>query len=240
VLAAILAVLVARAAVTYGLGALGNRLSGRWGDPIPWRWLHVLNWGGLRGAIALALALSLPAALGDSRELVKVMTFGVVLFTLVVQSMTMRPLLRRLGILERDPVRVEYQTRHARLLAFRAAALHLDEMHRDGLLSENAWEVLRPQLQARVEQMGLDLRALQRTYPRLEDEELANARHELLRAERSALQTMQRNGVITEEVYEKLVTEVDAALSADRASEEEPQLESNQSEPRDGRTPPAA
>ena len=55
------------------------------------RWLHVLNWSGLRGAIALALALSLPAALGEGREMVQVMAFGVVLFTLVVQSTTMRP-----------------------------------------------------------------------------------------------------------------------------------------------------
>ncbi len=141
----------------YGLGWLGNRLGRRFGEPIPWRWLHVLNWGGLRGAIALALALSLPAALGDERELLQVMAFGVVLFTLVVQSMTMRPLLRKLGIVERDPVRLEYQTRHARLMAFRAAALHLDAMQREGLLSENAWEALRPQLQARVEQMGVDV-----------------------------------------------------------------------------------
>ena len=60
VLLAIGAVLVSRAVVAYGLGWIHNRLT----DPVPWRWLHVLNWGGLRGAIALALALSLPAASG--------------------------------------------------------------------------------------------------------------------------------------------------------------------------------
>ena len=64
VLWAILAVLAAHAVVAYGLGWIHNRLT----DPIPWRWLHVLNWGGLRGAIALALALSLPAALGPQRS----------------------------------------------------------------------------------------------------------------------------------------------------------------------------
>ncbi|MBK6430295.1 Na+/H+ antiporter [Candidatus Amarolinea dominans] len=54
---AIVAVLAARSIVTYSLGWVVNRFS----DPLPLRWLHVLNWGGLRGAIALALALSLPA-----------------------------------------------------------------------------------------------------------------------------------------------------------------------------------
>ena len=215
VLAAILAVLAARTVVTYSLGWLGNRFGGRIAEPIPMRWLHVLNWSGLRGAIALALALSLPAALGEGREMVQVMAFGVVLFTLVVQSTTMRPLLRRLGLLERDPVRMEYETRHARLLAFRAAALHLDSMHRDGLLSETAWELLQPQLRARVEQMGLDVRTLQRAYPQLEHEELAGARQELLRAQRSALQSLQRDGAIPEEVFEKLMSEIDAVLTAE-------------------------
>ena len=92
----------------------------------------------------------------------------------VLQSMTMKPLLRRLGITARDPVRLEYETRHARLLVFRAAAVHLDEMQRDGLLSQNAWEMLKPQLLGRVEQMSLDVRSLQRAHPELAQEELAH------------------------------------------------------------------
>ena len=215
VLAAIFAVLVSRAIVTYGLGWVGNRLGGRVGEPIPWRWLHVLNWGGLRGAIALALALSLPPALGSGRGLVQVMAFGVVLFTLVFQSMTMRPLLRRLKIGERDPVRVEYQTRHARLTAFRAAATHLESMFNDGLLSQGVWEALRPRLLARAQQMGVDMRTLQQEHPELEQDEFTRARRELLRAQRSALQTLQRSGAVPNEVFEKLVSEVDSALTTD-------------------------
>ena len=109
------------------------------------------------------------------------MAFGVVLFTLVVQSMTMKPLLRRLGIAVRDPIQVEYEMRHARMLAFRAAALHLDEMQREGFLSEHAWEVLRPELLARVDQLALDVRALQGAHPELATKELDTARRELLR-----------------------------------------------------------
>jgi len=210
VLGAIAAVLVARAVVTYGLGWLGNRFS----EPMPRRWLHVLNWGGLRGAIALALALSLPAALGPEREMVRVMAFGVVLFTLVVQGMTMKPLLRWLSITVRDPVQSEYELRHARMLAFRAAAIQLDNMQRDGFLSENAWEVLRPELLSRVEQMALGVRALQQAYPALALDEIQRARREVLRAERSALRTLQRDGVISLEVFEKLVAEVDVDLDA--------------------------
>ena len=114
---------------------------------------------------------------------------------------------------------MEYETRHARLTAFRAAALHLDGMHRDGLLSETAWEVLQPQLRAEVEKMGLDVRTLQQAHPELKDEELAGARQELLRAQRSALQSLQRDGAIPEEVFEKLTSEIDAVLSVEPASD---------------------
>ena len=78
ILWAILAVLVARVIVVYGLGWAANRLA----EPVPLRWQHVLGWGGLRGAISLALVLSLPTTFGSDRELLQVMAFGVVLFTL--------------------------------------------------------------------------------------------------------------------------------------------------------------
>jgi monovalent cation:H+ antiporter, CPA1 family len=57
---------------------------------------HVLFWGGLRGALALALALSLPADLADRNTIITV-TFAVVAFSVLVQGLTITPLLRRLG-----------------------------------------------------------------------------------------------------------------------------------------------
>ncbi|WP_363351549.1 sodium:proton antiporter [Methylocystis echinoides] len=71
---------------------------------LPSRWIiafpeqHVLWWGGLRGALGLALALSLPAALPLRDEIV-VVTFGVVGFSIVVQGLTMPILLQRFGFL---------------------------------------------------------------------------------------------------------------------------------------------
>ena len=48
--------------------------------------IRILTWGGLRGGISVALALSLPA--GAERELVLTMTYGVVVFSILVQGMT--------------------------------------------------------------------------------------------------------------------------------------------------------
>ena len=57
---------------------------------------HILFWGGLRGALALALALGLPPEI-EHREQIITAAFGVVAFSIFAQGLTMTPLLRRLG-----------------------------------------------------------------------------------------------------------------------------------------------
>jgi monovalent cation:H+ antiporter, CPA1 family len=87
-------VLLSRAVSVYPLCLLFLRSS----RPISMAEQHVLWWGGLRGALALALALSLPHTV-PLRDAIVVATFGVVAFSIVIQGLTMPPLLRRLGFL---------------------------------------------------------------------------------------------------------------------------------------------
>lgn len=56
--------------------------------------VKILVWGGLRGGISVALALSLPA--GESRELIVFLTYVIVVFSIVVQGLTIGPLIRKL------------------------------------------------------------------------------------------------------------------------------------------------
>lgn len=57
----------------------------------------LVNWGGLKGSLSIALALSLPASF-DGRETILVLTFSVVLFSLVIQGLTIKPLIKVLGL----------------------------------------------------------------------------------------------------------------------------------------------
>jgi CPA1 family monovalent cation:H+ antiporter len=93
-LTAVVVVLLGRGLTIYPLSLLFLR--SRW--TISLREQHILWWGGLRGALALALALSMPPILPLRDEIV-VVTFGVVAFSIVVQGLTMPLLLRRLGFL---------------------------------------------------------------------------------------------------------------------------------------------
>jgi CPA1 family monovalent cation:H+ antiporter len=91
----IAAVLVARAVTVYGLAPAITRLPGA--EPIDGPTRFVLFWGGLRGAVALALVLSLPTSF-PSADLLVVLAVGVVLFTLLSGGLTMRPLMHALGL----------------------------------------------------------------------------------------------------------------------------------------------
>ena len=206
---AIFAVFVARMVVVYGLSYISNRVA----EPISASWQHVLSWGGLRGAICLALVLSLPASFGTQAELLQVMTFGVVLFTLLVQGTTMSPLIRRLKIVSRTDAQVQYETAHARLASLRAADTRLDQMHNEGLISSHAWERLKPFVAQRAAALAEAVRLTMRADPSLEAEELNTGWREILRAQRSAFLGLRRDGVISEDVFDTLTTEIDAQLT---------------------------
>ena len=201
---AISAVLVTRALTVYTLP--------RFKFPLPRSWLHVLNWGGLRGAICLALALSLPESLGSTRSTIQVMAFGVVLFTLLVQGLSMETLVHKLKIMQRNELQDEYERRHARAVTARTAYTHLERRYRQGLISEHVWLTLSPILEQRTQALSKAVKEILIQEPALEEEELNISRREYLRAKRSTLNSLRRDGVISDEIYEQLAAEIDTAL----------------------------
>ena len=93
---AIVGILVGRAVVVYLVLGGASRLAVRPGlaEHLPAAWLHVMFWAGLRGAVAVAMALSLPADIPQRGSLQEI-TFGVVLFTLLVQGTTVGQVIDR-------------------------------------------------------------------------------------------------------------------------------------------------
>lgn len=201
----ILAVLVARAVVVYGFSWVGKG--------IPSKYKHVLYWGGLRGAISLALSLSLPSALGDAQAEIQSLAFGVVLFTLLFQGMTMKPLIMKMNLIQRSEVKKEYENRQARTFMARASYEHLKGMYEDGLLSKHIWDVFSKPLEEHAEALAHSITKTMHDEPGMETEELNNALREILQTQRSALHALLREGRISEETYTKLINEVDTAIT---------------------------
>jgi CPA1 family monovalent cation:H+ antiporter len=92
---AYLAVTVARFGIIFVVVGLLSRTEER----VPKNWKWPLSWGGLRGALSMVLALSLPADF-PQRNLLIAMTFGVVVLSILVQGLTIASMLRRLNIRE--------------------------------------------------------------------------------------------------------------------------------------------
>ncbi|HEX8118373.1 MAG TPA: hypothetical protein VF521_13940, partial [Pyrinomonadaceae bacterium] len=146
------------------------------------------------------------------REVLRVMTFGVVLFTLLAQGTTMSFVMRRLGLVRRDEAALEQERRRARLMALNAARARLDKRYREGMISKAAWEQIERELNQEIRRAHEAQRELLRERPELHAEEVEDARREGLRAQRAQLSSLLSDGVISEAVYGEMVAEVDAAL----------------------------
>jgi CPA1 family monovalent cation:H+ antiporter len=100
----------------------------------PAAWLVVTGWTGMRGVIALAAAMSLPQVMPDGapfpqRNLIVLLTFCAILATLVLQGLTLAPLIRFLGLAGGAGTNAEEQ--QARRVAIGSALAHLERIRRD-------------------------------------------------------------------------------------------------------------
>jgi Na+/H+ antiporter len=175
-------------------------------DPIPsWRAIGLVAWIAMRGIVSLAAALALPETF-PFRDQIILVTFAVILSTLVVQGLSLIPLIRWLD-LDEDTT-LELEEARAREDAARAALARLDQ------LSTAPWP--RPEDVERLR--AIHTQRIRRASPiDLGDcEETAQAqaalrrlRHETITAERRALLGLRDRDVISDEVFHRLEQELD-------------------------------
>ena len=209
---AVAAVLLARAIVVYGLGLIVLPLP----PVLPLRWLHVLFWAGMRGALSLAVVLSLPLEL-PARALLLNLTYGVVLFSLLVQGLTMRPLLAWLGLIADDQQRQIYHARRAELLLLRAGLRELRRLEEDAVLSPRVYAQLDAQYRVDGAQVETALEGLYQHQSAFEAEEQRSTQIHLLQVERSTLQELRRQGLVDDDTSRKLAESLDTRLMAARS-----------------------
>jgi CPA1 family monovalent cation:H+ antiporter len=209
-----LPILTAYAAVTLGRGLviLGvTALLRRTRERIPWRWTTILTWSGLRGALSMVLALSLPIGFRE-RSLLITMTFGVVLLTILLQGTTMGPLLKRAGLVTRAEHRRDLEEARGRALSARAALSEIDRMRQEVAAAPDVLESAREGYESRVRDAEGAMRRLHDGTGRLHAEENREVRRRLLMAEKTALLEAGQKGILGEEAFAKTAADVDARL----------------------------
>jgi CPA1 family monovalent cation:H+ antiporter len=170
----------------------------------------VVAWCGMRGTVTLAAALALPADC-PHRDLILFTSFLVVLGTLVVQGLTLKPLMARLGLEQDDAV--EREVRLARLETLRAGADALA----GGTVGSEATDLLRRKYQVRLEQAEtrVDGPRSGAEAPNRE-REYVTAAQAAMAAERRRLSALRADGIIGDDAFHKVEEELDRAeLSAE-------------------------
>ena len=116
-----------------------------------WREALILGWTGMRGGVSLAAALALPLAI-TGRDLIILLTFGVILVTLVVQGLSLPALIQRLAVV--DPGQVANEERDARLAAHRAVLAFLESEDVPTGITPEQLEHLQSFYQRRIEHVS--------------------------------------------------------------------------------------
>jgi CPA1 family monovalent cation:H+ antiporter len=201
------AVLLGRVLSVYPLTPISNLIAPR----VPQRWQHVLVWGGLRGSLSLALALSLPPTFPYRGDILN-WTFGVVALSIIVQGLTIKPLLRllRMSIISRDE---EYDRARVQQIAASAAREELDQMLQQHLISTPAYNQLRINLDSRVAEAEGKLAQIFVVDESIAAGELDMARIRLLSAERDSIQRSVHDGLVSAQTAASMIDAAERELS---------------------------
>jgi CPA1 family monovalent cation:H+ antiporter len=189
-----------------------RNLVGRGGEISTRGWRLALAWSGVRGSLALAAVLSLPSktdtgAPFPGRDLIVLITLIVIVATLVIQGLTLQPLMRLLGL--NDPERARQEEAHARTRAAEAALERLEEVAREHDLPEPTRKWLEREYAFRRDRYAAQ--AENGGDAKLEDrnQRLAEADEELLAAARNAVIELEARGDIRADVAQRVLRDLD-------------------------------
>ncbi len=183
-------------------------------DPMPpWSALFLISWTGMRGIVTLAAALALPVTTSSGvpfpfRSEIILISFTVILATLVLQGLSLPPIIRLIHLKEDDGL--EQEETLAREHAATAALNRLDQVITENWVSLEQVERVRLRYIQRLERL---------TRASLAEEQLSTStaetvqrlQHEAMTAERMALIGLRDNGTISDEVLHRLEQELDVA-----------------------------
>jgi len=206
----ILVLWMARAIMIFLTGRIINRKE----KAISKKWQIIMWWGGLRGAIPIAMALSIPLFLDNAgtipfpyRDTILAVTFGVVLGTLLIQGLTLRPLLKGLGFYASTKKEAEKEEKEISVL-LRDSMDELSTLRNDGELSNKGYEILIARYSQANSQLLTELGMLINEHGFVPKDEYSFAVKETLETKKDAVKDAWEKGIISGVTGEKLISEL--------------------------------
>jgi CPA1 family monovalent cation:H+ antiporter len=196
------ALIATRAIAIYLFGAISNQITQ---VDLSLKEQTVLWWGGLRGAVSIALALSLPNTFPE-RETVISVVFGVVLFTLLVQGLTVEPLLSQLNLIGDQPLRQKLAEQLARRTALKRVLKYLLKVEDRPGIDLEFCRYQESLIKGEISQIESAMEKLQEEHPNLREFATEQLKEELLAVEAEAYAEMVRVGRLNQELSPLLET----------------------------------
>ena len=208
VIAAYVAITIARGAVIYSMGALLSRSRAR----MPWSWNFVLIWGGIRGALSMVLALSLPQHF-PFREILINLVFGVVLLTILIQGLSISPVARALGVLNRRlHLPADFEMQRMRITMAQMGLQEIDRLRYEGVRDPRALDALT----AYCSQESEDAKDLLSRLDIADEDrfrtDFSRSYRRLLTIQKQQLLDARQESLIGHENFERLTADIDARL----------------------------
>ena len=202
ILIAIAAVVVTRLLGVLGLSLISNTVAN---SQISLREQAVLWWGGLRGSVAIAVALSVPESIAARQEIIDIV-FGVVLFTLLVQGLTTQFVLKGLDLIGDQPQRQEYAELVSRQIALKRVLKELQNADDFPDVNPELFRYKQELVEGQLSSVKDKLIELLREYPTLQ--EVANQKFDqaVLDIEADTYAELIRLGRLEENLVPLLVT----------------------------------
>ncbi len=207
------AIVLVRFAWMFGSSYLPRLLSRTFRHETPWQHTALIAWTGMRGADSLAGALAIPFALPNGerfpgRDLILLLTFCVIFGTLVLQGLSLSPLIRWLKVVD-DRVS-EKEERSARLKANEAAMARLEEMRSSSHLRPEIVEHLRTEYADRIRQLRNEP-LQEESGTRLFSADFEELAREALETERQTVIQLRNEEQLDNQAFRRIQRDIDLA-----------------------------
>ncbi|MFD2638633.1 cation:proton antiporter [Piscibacillus salipiscarius] len=173
----------------------------------PLKFKHALNWGGLKGSLSIALALSLPTDF-DGREDILVLTLSAVLFSLIVQGLTIKPLIKMVGIIQKDEGVKDYEEVIASIYRYETAIHDWEDMQRKSFITREELEELKNNYQEKLKKLYEQLEQLYEQYPEIKIKHIRSAKRDALYKEYQSVKELVRREMISDDVGSKHMSNI--------------------------------
>ena len=210
----ILAILACRALNIFSVVGILNRF----GERIPKKWRYVMTWGCLRGAIPIALVLGIPKFIDSPtgpvpfpyRDLLLTLTFGVVLFSLTIQGLTLRPILNKLGFLKIPEKQIE--EKRLDVVLTHDTAQELEKMYKEGKISETVFKTLNDRNREINLKCLINIGEVVKEYEFLHKDECLQIIRKTLISKKNAFYDAWEKGLISDKAAEELIKVMDRQI----------------------------